>query len=73
MASSSAVALHAAAKQGDLAAVEQLLLQQVPVDAADALGRTPLLWAAAFGHPAIVQLLLRARAAANTATNVGGG
>lgn len=50
--------LREAARQGDLAAIRQLLEQGVPVDAANQYGATALSYAASKGHLEIVKLLL---------------
>jgi len=44
------------------AAVQLLLRAKTKVDARDQVGRTPLSWAAFFGHPDVVRRLLQAGA-----------
>jgi ankyrin repeat protein len=56
-------ALHAAAFAGNLEEVRRLLEQGVAVDARDAEGRTPLMWASFNGHTAVDALLLEKGAA----------
>jgi ankyrin repeat protein len=58
-----------AAREGDLDRVERLLGGGTDVDARDPYDRTPLIWAAFCGHPAVVQLLLE-RGAAVDAENI---
>ncbi|MEO8681740.1 MAG: ankyrin repeat domain-containing protein [Vicinamibacterales bacterium] len=43
--------LHAAAWQGDIALIRQLVAEGADVNALDAAGGTPLYWAARGGHP----------------------
>jgi len=52
-----------ACEQGDLAAVQALLDQGVPVDVADDEDATPLQTAAAYGQDSVVRLLLMRGAA----------
>jgi hypothetical protein len=58
-----AASLLESARIGDLAAVRDLLSRRAPVDAADRRGLTPLMWAAAGGHPEVVRQLLDSGAA----------
>src|SRR5688572_31873428 len=51
------------AKLGDVTRVRDLLARGASVDAADRRGLTPLMWAAASGHPEIVRQLLESGAA----------
>lgn len=60
-----ASALQQSARTGDLQQLERLLLQGAPLNAADPMGRTPLILAVMQGHTAAVQRLLAA--GANTA------
>jgi ankyrin repeat protein len=57
--------LHAAAQKGDLEKVEKLLKAKYPVNRFDELGQTPLHYAVAGEHFAIVEALLRAGAKVN--------
>ena len=54
--------LRAAAQQGDLKKVRELLQEAIAVDAVDKFGRTALMEAAALGHEGVVQVLLSASA-----------
>lgn len=60
-----ASALQQSARAGDLQQLERLLQQGAPLNAADPMGRTPLILAVMQGHTAVVQRLLAA--GANTA------
>merc|ERR1712224_34829 len=51
--------LHVAARNGDVAAVEQLIEQRADVRAAARDGREAIHWAAKHGHLALVKLLSR--------------
>ena len=66
-------ALVAAAEQGDLAAVKQLLASGVSANATDATGVTPLLMGALSGHAEVVAALLAAGAKGDTANTQSGG
>jgi len=57
--------LHDAARDGDLARVEELLRRQCPVNRFDALGKTALHHAARAEHIDVVDRLLRAGANVN--------
>jgi ankyrin repeat protein len=57
--------LHAAAGEGDLASVRDLLGRGHPVNAFDFLGKTPLHYAVLGEHFAVVDALLRAGADVN--------
>ena len=57
--------LHVAARDGDLAAVEHWLTAKYPVNRFDFIGKTPLHYAVAQGHTAVVDRLLRAGADVN--------
>jgi cytohesin len=60
------VNINDAAKLGDLKRVAKLVTENPPsVQSADALGNTPLMWAAAYGHEDVVQFLLANKAAVN--------
>ncbi len=60
-------ALRDAAREGDIARVEELLASGVPVDTGDRYGRTALSFAADRGHLEVVQTLVEAGAALGTA------
>lgn len=53
------------ASKGDVAGIQKLLDQGMPVDAADYDGRTALHLAASEGHAAVVNLLLESKADPN--------
>jgi ankyrin repeat protein len=57
--------LHRAAGAGDLSRVRELLAAGYPVNRFDALGKTPLHYAVAGEHVAVVDALLRAGANVN--------
>jgi ankyrin repeat protein len=57
--------LHRAAREGDLAAVEDLIRKEYPVNRFDDFGNTPLHYAVASGNLAVVDLLLKAGANVN--------
>src|SRR5258706_8497821 len=57
--------LHQAAREGDLARVEDLLRRKYPVNRFDELGNTPLHWAVQLGHLHIVERLIEAGANVN--------
>jgi ankyrin repeat protein len=57
--------LHAAAAEGDLARVDELLRRGYRPNRFDGLGRTPLHHAAAHGHLAVAERLIRAGANVN--------
>ena len=57
--------LHRAAEVGDLTEVERLIVAGYPINRFDYLGRTPLHYAVAGEHLAIVDILLRAGANVN--------
>jgi ankyrin repeat protein len=61
----------AASREGDLAAVRELIEARADVNAPANDGSTPLLWAAYHGDAEIVQALLTAGADANVANNYG--
>lgn len=61
--------IHAAAKAGDVKAVQELSSVE-DINGADHDGRTPLHWAADKGHPAVVQLLLTKGADLNARSKV---
>jgi hypothetical protein len=52
-------ALHYAAAQGDMRLVQYLISKRVNVDAQDAGGTTPLMWAVYKQHPKVVDILLK--------------
>jgi ankyrin repeat protein len=54
-----ATQLHEAARNGDIACLEEMLGQGQDPDLAGAEGRTPLHYAALFGHVPAVDILLR--------------
>ena len=54
--------LHAAAQDGDLPLVEDLLRRKYPVNRFDAIGKTPLHYAVREGHLAVIDRLLEAGA-----------
>jgi ankyrin repeat protein len=75
-AAAAGVTLHAAAEQGDLAAINAQLKQHVPVDQArdatgDRKGETPLMAAAYSGHVEAVRALLKAGAQMNARSGDG--
>lgn len=57
--------LHSAAQDGDLEKVEKLLKAKYPVNRFDELGKTPLHYAVAGEHFAVVEVLIRAGANVN--------
>lgn len=57
--------LHRAARDGDLERVQSLLAAKYPVNRFDELGKTPLHYAVAGEHLAVVDALLRAGANVN--------
>ena len=57
--------LHRAAQNGDLPQVQKLLAAKYPVNRFDELGKTPLHYAVAGEHMAVVDALLRAGANVN--------
>ncbi len=61
-----------AAEEGDLRLVQQLLHQGTPVDATNAFGSTPLMFAAHHGHTGVCQLLLNNEASADATNQYGG-
>ncbi len=63
--------LHRAAQRGDLAGVQQLLAEGIPVDTRSTRGDTALMLAAERGHTEIVQALLAARADVHARNGVG--
>jgi len=65
-------ALHLAVAGGNEAVVLSLLSQEsCDVNALDNMFRTPLHWAAVFGHSAIVSMLLNSKADASSSDSVG--
>jgi ankyrin repeat protein len=57
--------LHRAAQHGDLARVQELVAAKYPVNRFDELGKTPLHYAVAGEHMAVVDCLLRSGADVN--------
>lgn len=64
-------ALHHAAKEGWLDAVETLLKHKAVIDAMDKNLWAPISLAASSGHDAVLKILLRAKASVNLGTNDG--
>jgi ankyrin repeat protein len=64
-------ALHTCARTGNVEAAKALLARGAKVDAGDSWrGQTPLMWAAAQGHAAMVRVLVEAGADVNTRSTV---
>ena len=64
-------ALHTCAHTGNVEAAKALLTRGAKVDAGDSWrGQTPLMWAAAQGHAAMVRVLVEAGADVNTRSTV---
>lgn len=64
----SSLALHHAARQGDLATVKKLVASGSRVDAKDVFSATPLHMAAMYGHKAVAEFLLNQGAQINAKT-----
>lgn len=64
--------IHDAAKQGNLAVVEQCLKKGISVDALDKDGQTPLMWSAVMNHLDVVKLLVDSGANVNIGRNKDG-
>ncbi|MFO0073955.1 MAG: ankyrin repeat domain-containing protein, partial [Gemmatimonas sp.] len=66
-----ATALHFAAGHGDADSVRALLDRKVPVDVREtAWGQTPLMWAAAYGRVSAIDVLIKAGAGLEAASNI---
>ena len=64
--------IHDAARNGDLAGVQAELDKGVDVNAKDDVGKTPLTYAARFGHKEVAELLLAKGADASAKTDDNG-